>query len=108
MMRVDHKQRLERAFAFRPIPTQNLPAWCDQHRFLAASSGAISGQWRTSRFEIARGPMMAVSERGVRTITCKVATQTLKTELLNNILAFHICESPCPILLVGPKEDFIK
>jgi phage terminase large subunit GpA-like protein len=107
-MRVDHKQRIERAFAFRPIPTQNLPAWCDSHRHLAASSGAISGAWRTARFEIARGPMMAMSERGVRTITCKVATQTLKTELVNNVLAFHICESPCPILLVLPKEDSVR
>jgi phage terminase large subunit GpA-like protein len=62
----------------------SVPEWADTYRKLSRSAGAIGGAWRTSRVEIARGPMMAVTEPGVRTITLKTATQMLKSEMLLN------------------------
>jgi len=92
---------------FYPKPTMNLPDWADTHRKLTTATSAVGGAWRTARFEVARGPMMAVTERGVETITCMVATQTLKTELLLNTIGYHAHMKPGPMLLVEPKEDVV-
>lgn len=49
--------------------------------------------------------MLAVTEPGVHVITAMVATQLLKTSLLENIVGYHAHLNPCPMLLVQPKED---
>src|SRR6185436_6301963 len=104
------RRRLDAAWAqgLTPTPRMSLPEWADTYRRLSISSGARGGRWRTSTFEIARGPMMAVKERGVRTITAKVATQMLKTELLLNIIGYHAHLDPCPILLTQAKEESVR
>jgi len=55
--------------------------------------------------EVARGPKLAVTEPGVHIITAMVATQLLKTTLLENVFGFHADYDPCDMLLVQPKED---
>lgn len=54
--------------------------------------------------EIARGPMLAATEPGVRKISAMVATQLLKTTLIENIVGFHVHLDPCPMLIVQPKD----
>jgi phage terminase large subunit GpA-like protein len=49
--------------------------------------------------------MLAVTEPGVHIITAMVATQLMKTALLENVFGFHSHLDPCPMLLVQPKED---
>lgn len=49
--------------------------------------------------------MLAVTEPGVHTITVMVATQMLKTALLENIFGYYAHLDPCPMLLLQPKED---
>jgi phage terminase large subunit GpA-like protein len=49
--------------------------------------------------------MLAVTEPGVHVITAMVATQLLKTSLLENVFGYHAHLDPCPVLLVQPKED---
>ncbi len=71
---------------------------------LAKEAGSTSGKYRTARVEIARGPMLAATEPGVRKITAMVATQLLKTTLIENLLGYHIHLDPCPILIVQPKD----
>lgn len=94
--------------ALRKPERLTVPDWADKYRRLAASVGAISGRWRTSNVEVARGPMMAATEKGVRTITCMVATQTLKSELLLNIIGRFAHLDPCPIILTQPKDEAVK
>ena len=48
--------------------------------------------------------MLAVTEPGVRKITAMVATQLLKTTLIENIVGYHIHLDPCPMLIVQPKD----
>lgn len=62
-------------------------------------------QFLTSTVEVARGPKLAVTEPGVHIITAMVATQLLKTTLLENVFGFHADYDPCDMLLVQPKED---
>ena len=90
---------------FTPPPRISVPQWADDYRKLAKESGSTSGKWRTSTVEIARGPMLAVTEPGVHVITVMVATQLLKTSLLENIFGYFAHLDPCPMLLVQPKED---
>lgn len=49
--------------------------------------------------------MLAVTEPGVHIITAMVATQLLKTSLIENIVGYHAHLDPCPILLVQPKDQ---
>lgn len=94
--------------ALRPPPTIDLPEWADTYRHLSSSSGAFAGQWKTSRVECARGPMMAVTEPGVGTITCMTCTQLLKTSLLENVIGFYAHLDPCPMLLTQPKDGAVS
>lgn len=71
---------------------------------LAKEAGSTSGKYRTARVEIARGPMLAVTEPGVRKISAMVATQLLKTTLIENITGYHAHLDPCPMLIVQPKD----
>jgi phage terminase large subunit GpA-like protein len=88
--------------ALKPPPNLTIPQWADKYRRLSTSSGAIGGPWRTSRVEIARDPMMAVKERGVKTITVMCCTQLMKTSLLENVIGYHTHLDPGPITLPRP------
>ena len=48
--------------------------------------------------------MLAVTEPGVHIITAMVATQLLKTALLENVAGYFAHLDPCPMLLLQPKE----
>jgi phage terminase large subunit GpA-like protein len=90
---------------WRPPARLSVPAWADTYRQLAKESGSRGGPWRTSEVEVARGPMLAVTEPGVHIISAMVATQVLKTELLLNTFGFFAHLDPCPMLLIQPKDD---
>lgn len=90
--------------AWTPPPRISVPAWADTYRKLAKEAGSTSGNWSTSTVEVARGPMLAVTEPGVHVITTMVSTQLLKTALLENVFGYFAHLDPCPILLLQPKE----
>ncbi len=69
---------------------------------------ATKEKWFTDKVEIARGPMKAVTEPGVRTITVMCSTQLMKTELILNTIGYFVHMDPCPILVVQPKEELAK
>lgn len=100
-------ERLQRAArkGSTPPPRISIPEWADRYRRKAKEAGSTSGKWRTSDVEIARGPMLAVTEPGVHIISAMCATQLLKTSLLENVTGYHAHLDPCPILLLQPKED---
>jgi phage terminase large subunit GpA-like protein len=58
--------------------------------------------------EIARGPMLAVTEPGVHIITAMVCTQLMKTALIENTVGYFIHLDPCPQLLVQPKDEAVE
>jgi len=97
-----------RAKALRPPPRLTVDEWADTFRRLAKEAGSTAGRWRTSRVEVARGPMRAVTEPGVRTITVATCTQLLKSSLLENVFGYFAHLDPCPILLVEPKDEAIQ
>lgn len=92
----------------RPAPRLTLDEWADKYRRLNSQVSAIGGKWKTSRVEVARGPMRAVSEIGVNTITIMSCTQVMKTSVLENCIGYHAHLNPCPMLLTQPKQDAVK
>ncbi|WP_433910386.1 phage terminase large subunit family protein [Sphingomonas yabuuchiae] len=88
-----------------PPPYITVPDWADRFRKKAAGAGSTIGQWRTGDVEIARGPMLAITEPGVSTITVMVCTQLMKTALIENAFGFFAHLDPSPMLMLQPKED---
>ena len=88
-----------------PPPRISVPEWADRYRRKAAGAGSTTGKWRTSDVEISRGPMLAVTEPGVATITVMVCTQLMKTALIENAFGFFAHLDPSPMLMLQPKED---
>lgn len=87
-----------------PPPLLNVVEWAEKHRRLSKES-SNGGRFITSRVEVARGPMLAATEPGVRTITLMACTQLLKTTVIENIIGRFAHLDPCPILVVQPKDD---
>jgi phage terminase large subunit GpA-like protein len=92
----------------RPPPRMSIPDWADTYRHLSSSVGAVGGRWQTHRVEVARGPMMAVTEPGVEIVSVMSCTQIMKTEVLLNTLGYFAHLDPCPILLLEPKDEMAQ
>ena len=102
---LDRVLNAARRAVLRPPPHMNVPDWADKYRHLSPQVSSTAGPWLTSRVEVARGPLMAVTEPGVRKITAMTCTQVLKTELLLNTIGYHAHLDPGPILLLQPKDE---
>ncbi len=63
-------------------------------------SSAEPGQWVTRRAEYQRGIMDAISEPGVERVVLMTSAQVGKTEIINNIVGFHIAQDAAPILVL--------
>ncbi|GAB5387128.1 MAG: phage terminase large subunit family protein [Alphaproteobacteria bacterium] len=95
-LRESLKSSLEK---MRPPERLTVDGWADKFRRVRG------GRWRTSRVEVARGPLQALTEPGVRIVTCMMSTQLMKTEVILNAIGRFAQLDPCPMLLVQPKDD---
>ena len=59
----------------------------------------------TARAEYQRGIMDAVSDPAIRTVVVMSSAQVGKTEVLNNLVAYHIDQDPAPILVLQPTLE---
>ncbi|MFT4118697.1 phage terminase large subunit family protein [Bradyrhizobium sp.] len=92
----------------RPPPKLTLPQWADEYRMLAAESAAEPGRWKTSRVAVARGPMEAVSDPAVHTVSAMCCTQLLKTELILNTIGYFVHQDPAPMIVMQPTVDLAE
>ena len=92
------------ARAWRPPPILTVSQWADQTRRLSPEASAEPGRWYTARAEYMRGVMDAVSDPTVRQVVVMSAAQVGKTEVLLNMICFHVDQDPAPILVVQPTE----
>ena len=94
--------------SLKPATKLNVVEWADTKRFLSAESSSMPGRWKTSNVEPARGPMLAVTEPGVKKITVMGCTQLLKTELINNVVGYFIDQDPSPIIVMQPTVSLAE
>lgn len=104
-MTLTPEAQLERSYraGWTPPSRMSVVEWADRFRYICAQEGG--GKWYTETVEAGRGPMLAVTEPGVRVLTAMVCTQMLKTSLLLNVFGYLAHLDPCPILLVQPKDE---
>lgn len=104
------KRRLEATLrsAMKPPPKLTISEWADSYRQLSSESSAEAGRWSTRRAEYQRGMMDAVSDPNVETVVLMTAAQVGKTELINNVVGFHIHQDPAPMLVVQPTLEMAQ
>lgn len=90
---------------WRPPPKLTISQWADLHRRLSAEASAEPGLWHTDRAEYQRGIMDAISDPAIETVVVMSSAQVGKTEIINNVVGFHIAQDPAPILVIMPTLE---
>ena len=93
------------------IPKTSVSVWADNYRMLPSSS-AEPGRWRTDRAPYQKEIMDAFTEKGVRKVVVKSASQVGKSDIMNNVIGRFAHLDPCPIMMIQPTivdgEDYSK
>ncbi len=92
----------------RPPPDLKVSEWADTERKLSPEASAEPGQWSTSRAEYQRGIMDAFADPAIETVVVMSSAQVGKTEILNNLVGFHVGQDPAPMLVVQPTLDMAQ
>ncbi len=96
------------AFArgLRPRDKLTVSEWADRYRILPAKGAAEPGPWRTSRTPYLREPMDCLSAHDpAEVVVLMFASQTGKSEALNNFLGYVVDHAPGPMLLIQPTVE---
>jgi phage terminase large subunit GpA-like protein len=88
-----------------PPPNLKISDWADEHRRLSPEASSEAGQWSTDRAEYQRGIMDAISDEKVENVVVMASAQVGKTEMILNMIGYHMDHDPCPILLVQPTQE---
>jgi phage terminase large subunit GpA-like protein len=89
----------------KPPPKLTISEWADQYRFLSSEAAAEPGRWTTARAEYQRGIMDAISDPRFETVVVMKSAQVGWTEIVNNVVGFHIHQDPSPILVIQPTIE---
>lgn len=93
------------------IPKMSVSEWADKYRMLPSSS-AEPGKWRTERAPYQKEIMDAFTEKGVRKVVVKSASQIGKSDIMNNVIGRFAHLDPCTIMMIQPTindgEDYSK
>lgn len=107
------KDRLRSAIAARrhralkPPPQIHADEWADRFRIVPTETSAVTGRWDTSLYEVARGPMRAITEPGVRIISGMASAQIFKTSTIETALGFFMHLKPRPLLVYEPTDTTV-
>jgi len=98
-------QELERAAleAFRPPKKLSLSEWADQYAYLSVESSAEGGRWRTLPYQ--KGIMDAITDPNIEQVTVMKSARVGYSKILNHVIAYHIHQDPCPIMIVQPTIE---
>ena len=100
---------LEAAYrSFEPAPDYSISEWADNHRKLSSEASAEPGQWSTERAEYQREILDTISANEHELVVIMSSAQVGKTEIVNNVAAYHIAHDPCPILVLQPTLDMAE
>ncbi len=91
---------------FAPPPRMTVSEWADQRRFLSPEASAVAQagpvQWSTALAPYQREMMDVTCDPAYPEETIMGSSQWGKTEVLLNIIGYHIDVDPAPILLIEP------
>ncbi|WP_217581021.1 phage terminase large subunit family protein [Lysinibacillus sp. GbtcB16] len=91
-----------------PPPKLTVSQWADKHRVLSKEASAEHGRWNTDRAPYQREIMDAVNDPDVDQIVVMSSAQVGKSEIINNIIGYHIDYDPAPMLLMQPTLEMAE
>jgi len=91
-----------------PPPDLTCSQWANAHRYLSKESSAQANKYRTATAPYQTEVMDAVNDDAVQTVCAMFASQTGKTEIINNVVGYFIDCDPAPILVVQPTIEFAE
>lgn len=93
-----------------PIIKITVSEWADKYRYLTGN--AEPGKWNSDRAPYQRVIMDAFTDPHVHEIVGMLASQTGKSDMMNNVIGRFAHIDPCPIMMVQPTiltaEDYSK
>lgn len=96
----------------KPIPNVSVSEWSERYRIISAGSNPIPGRFKNSRSPYLVDIMDAFTDPRVHRVVFKSASQTGKSEAMNNVIGRFIHIDPCSIMLVCPTletaQDYSK
>ena len=93
-----------RAFAaFKPPKKLTLSEWADEYAYLSAESSAEGGRWHTLPYQ--KGIMDAITDPSIEQVTVMKSARVGYSKILNHIIAYHIHQDPCGIMVVQPTIE---
>lgn len=73
-----------------PPPKLTVSQWADKHRVLSKEASAEHGRWNTDHAPYQQEIMDAVNDPDVDQIVVMSSAQVGKSEIINNIIGYHI------------------
>ena len=89
--------------SFKPPKKLSLSQWADKNAYLSAESSAEGGRWRTLPYQ--KGIMDAITDPNVEQVTLMKSARVGYSKILNHLIAYHIHQDPCPIMVCQPTLD---
>ena len=89
--------------SFKPPKKLSLSQWADKNAYLSAESSAEGGRWRTLPYQ--KGIMDAITDPNVEQVTVMKSARVGYSKILNHIIAYHIHQDPCPIMVCQPTIE---
>ena len=89
--------------AFKPPRRLTLSEWADTYAVLSVESSAEGGRWHTLPYQ--KGIMDAISDPLIEQVTLMKSARVGYSKILNHVIAYHIHQDPCPIMLVQPTIE---
>ena len=94
----------KRAYAaFKPPKKLTLSEWADEYAYLSAESSAEGGRWHTLPYQ--KGIMDAITDPSIEQVTVMKSARVGYSKILNHIIAYHIHQDPCGIMVVQPTIE---
>jgi len=90
-----------------PPPT-TVSEWAGKYRILSSESSAEPGRWNTTRAVYQKEIMNTWLDQSVKELVIMSSAQVGKTEIVNNIIGYHIHLDPAPILLLEPTLEMAE
>lgn len=91
--------------SFATPPDMTVSEWADTYRMLSPESSAESGKWRTDRAPYQKEIMDAVSDDRCYKVVVMSSAQVGKSEVILNMIGYHIDYDPAPIMYVLPTDS---
>jgi phage terminase large subunit GpA-like protein len=99
-------ERRLRQRQFAPVPRLTVSEWANERRMLSSEASAVPGRWTS--FPYQREVMDVCHGGAYKRVVVMWPSQVGKTEILLNLIGYHLDLEPCPILIVEPDLDMAK